>query len=192
MARQGKVEAYEYVADADLAANGGLMQGPKTKINIENLATAAVPDASETVKGKAELATVAEAVAGVDTTRIVTPAGLAAAITALGGLRFPVVFEAEADLLDADDFFDAIASYLSTNYSFTLPTAADCYKTFLIEVESFGSLIPITRLANGVATAEYPYIDAGATVLVATIFTVANLGDTVRVWGCVYTPNIVP
>lgn len=39
-----------------------------------------VPDATETVKGKAELATVAEAVAGVDTTRIVTPAGLAAAI----------------------------------------------------------------------------------------------------------------
>lgn len=41
-----------------------------------------VPDATETVKGKAELATVAEAVAGVDTTRIVTPAGLAAALAA--------------------------------------------------------------------------------------------------------------
>ena len=41
-----------------------------------------VPDATETVKGKAELATVAEATAGVDTTRIVTPAGLAAAIAA--------------------------------------------------------------------------------------------------------------
>lgn len=41
-----------------------------------------VPDATETVKGKAELATVAEAVTGTDTTRIVTPAGLAAAIAA--------------------------------------------------------------------------------------------------------------
>ncbi|MEI2773360.1 MAG: hypothetical protein V9G98_22405 [Candidatus Competibacter sp.] len=80
MARQGKVEAFEYIADAALAANGGLAQGPKTKINIENLATAAVPDATETVKGKAELATVIEAVAGADATRIVTPAGLAAAI----------------------------------------------------------------------------------------------------------------
>lgn len=39
-----------------------------------------VPDATETVKGKAELATAAEAVAGADTTRIVTPAGLAAAL----------------------------------------------------------------------------------------------------------------
>lgn len=45
-----------------------------------------VPDATETVKGKAELATVAEATAGVDTTRIVTPAGLAAALLAGGGV----------------------------------------------------------------------------------------------------------
>lgn len=79
MARQGKVEAFEYIADADVAANGGLVQGPKTKINIENLATAAVPDASTTVKGKVELATNAETVTGTDTTRAVTPAGLAAA-----------------------------------------------------------------------------------------------------------------
>lgn len=41
-------------------------------------AAGTVPDASETVKGKAELATVAEVQAGSDTTRIVTPAGLAA------------------------------------------------------------------------------------------------------------------
>ena len=44
-----------------------------------------VPDATEIVKGKAELATVAEAVAGTDTTRIVTPAGLAAALVAAIG-----------------------------------------------------------------------------------------------------------
>lgn len=37
-----------------------------------------VPDASETVKGKVELATTAEATAGTDTVRAVTPAGLAA------------------------------------------------------------------------------------------------------------------
>lgn len=85
MSRQGKVEAYEYVADTDLAANGGLQEGPKTKINIENLAAGAVPDASTTVKGKVELATVAEAEAGTDTTRAVTPEGLAAAIAAADG-----------------------------------------------------------------------------------------------------------
>ncbi|MEI2773359.1 MAG: hypothetical protein V9G98_22400 [Candidatus Competibacter sp.] len=80
MARQGKVEAYEYIADADLAAAGGLVKGPKTKINIENLATGAVPDASTTVKGKVELATNAETVTGTDTVRATTPAGVAAAI----------------------------------------------------------------------------------------------------------------
>ena len=42
-----------------------------------------VPDASETVKGKVELATTAEATTGTDTTRAVTPAGLAAAVGSL-------------------------------------------------------------------------------------------------------------
>lgn len=41
-----------------------------------------VPDATTTVKGKDRLATVPEAVAGVNTTTIVTPAGLAAALAA--------------------------------------------------------------------------------------------------------------
>ena len=42
-------------------------------------ATVSVPDASETVKGIVELATVAEVQAGTDTVRAVTPAGLAGA-----------------------------------------------------------------------------------------------------------------
>lgn len=46
-------------------------------------AVAAVPDATETVKGKVELATTAEATTGTDTTRVVTPAGLAAAVGSL-------------------------------------------------------------------------------------------------------------
>lgn len=42
----------------------------------------ATPDATTTVKGKVELATVAEAAAGTDATRAVTPAGLSAAVAA--------------------------------------------------------------------------------------------------------------
>lgn len=42
-----------------------------------------VPDASDTVKGIVELATNAEATTGTDTTRAVTPAGLAAAVGSL-------------------------------------------------------------------------------------------------------------
>lgn len=43
------------------------------------------PDASTTVKGIVELATTAEATTGTDTTRAVTPAGVAAAIAGVGG-----------------------------------------------------------------------------------------------------------
>ena len=43
----------------------------------------AVPDATTEIKGKVELATVAEAKAGTDTARAVTPAGLAGALDAL-------------------------------------------------------------------------------------------------------------
>lgn len=46
-------------------------------------ALAAIPDASDTVKGKVELATDAETIAGVDTVRAVTPAGLAAGVGSL-------------------------------------------------------------------------------------------------------------
>lgn len=45
-------------------------------------ALAAIPAASTTVQGKVELATSAETTTGTDTTRAVTPAGLAAAISA--------------------------------------------------------------------------------------------------------------
>lgn len=51
-----------------------------------------VPDATETVKGKDRLATVAEAVAGILPTTIVTPAGLAAAIAAGAGPLAPKMF----------------------------------------------------------------------------------------------------
>lgn len=47
-------------------------------------AAVAVPDASETVKGKVELATSAETIAGTSTTLAVHPAGVAAAISGVG------------------------------------------------------------------------------------------------------------
>lgn len=52
---------------------------------IAAMIAAGVPDASAIVRGIVELATEAEAVAGVDTERAVTPAGLAAALPASSG-----------------------------------------------------------------------------------------------------------
>lgn len=85
-----------------------------------------VPDATETVKGKAELATVAEAVAGVDTTRIVTPAGLAAALLAGG-----------ATPLAPKIFFGVFA------------TEAAALTASNILVNTFGEIPVITRNTNG-------------------------------------------
>jgi len=65
------------LADADLL----LVKQGGTDKSISGLivkSSATSPDASETVKGIVELATVAEAQTGTDTTRAVTPAGLAA------------------------------------------------------------------------------------------------------------------
>lgn len=59
-----------------------LVQHDSTEINAGS-ALPLMPDASETVKGKVELATTAEATAGTDTVRAVTPAGLAAAVGSL-------------------------------------------------------------------------------------------------------------
>ena len=53
-------------------------QGTSKKITQDNL----IPDSSDTVKGKVELATSAETITGTDTVRAVTPAGAAAAIAA--------------------------------------------------------------------------------------------------------------
>ncbi len=46
------------------------------------IAAAATPDATSSLRGKVELATVAEAVAGTDSERAVTPEGLKAAVDA--------------------------------------------------------------------------------------------------------------
>jgi hypothetical protein len=72
---------------ADGAGSGDMLAANNLS-DVGNAATAfgnIKQAASETATGVVELATVAEAEAGADTTRAVTPAGVAAAIAALGG-----------------------------------------------------------------------------------------------------------
>lgn len=64
------------LSDTDLFL---VRQGTEEKSVAKSLISTVVPDASTTVKGIIELATVAEAQAGTDTVRAVTPAGLASA-----------------------------------------------------------------------------------------------------------------
>jgi hypothetical protein len=69
-------------------ARAGTAQIPRawTAERVKQAVGNQVPDASETVKGKVELATAAETVAGTDNTRAVHPAGLMAALNATSGL----------------------------------------------------------------------------------------------------------
>ncbi len=64
----------------------------------QKTAQAAQPAASETVSGIIELATAAEVAAGTDTSRAITPAGLAA-----GQIKFPAAQNASADANTLDD-----------------------------------------------------------------------------------------
>lgn len=73
--------------------------------------------ATESATGVVELATTAEAAAGTDTGRAVTPAGVAAAIAALGG----------NEVLIYDEFLTSVASL-------TIPWAADAYRKVTVEI----------------------------------------------------------
>ena len=57
----------------------GVSVATESEVSSAIAAIPAVPDATETIAGKVELATIAEVQAGTDTTRAVTPAGLSGA-----------------------------------------------------------------------------------------------------------------
>ena len=77
------------VADiTDMSAAGRLFVALSSYANMFNAIKQA---ATDTATGVVELATNAEAIAGTDTTRAVTPAGLAAAIAAAGGGSMTVI-----------------------------------------------------------------------------------------------------
>lgn len=103
-------------------------EGTSKKITQDNL----IPDASDTVKGKVELATSAETITGTDTVRAVTPAGAAAAyqpldpdLTAWAGKTAP----SGAAVGDTD-------TQTLTNKTLTNPTINYTDKTIVTNVKS--------------------------------------------------------
>ena len=157
-----------------------------------------VPDATETVKGKAELATVAEAIEGTDTTRIVTPEGLAAAIANTArGVSFPVRFTTVAEITLPTVLFGAISSALVavSNPPFSYPPDGDCYTTFCFHIAGSNNAFFLSRLGTGFdPTFEYPYIDAGVTALVAGVSMPISIPATtlITVWNVIHTPLVGP
>ena len=69
----------------DLWVDTSVGTAPVLKVYNGTAFVAVTPDASDTAKGVVELATVAEAEAGTDTVRAVTPAGLKSAIVKVSG-----------------------------------------------------------------------------------------------------------
>ena len=69
----------------DLWVDTSVGTAPVLKVYNGTAFVAVTPDASDTAKGVVELATVAEAEAGTDTARAVTPAGLKAAVVKISG-----------------------------------------------------------------------------------------------------------
>lgn len=67
----------------NIATTSFVYEGLADKLNISDVGTY-LPDATETTKGKVELATNAEVQAGTDTVRAVTPAGMKAGLNASG------------------------------------------------------------------------------------------------------------
>jgi phage-related tail fiber protein len=85
-------------------------QGTEEKSVAKSLISTVVPDASTTVKGIVELATVAEAQAGTDTVRAVTPAGLSAVAPA-GQIIFVAQTSAPPSYLKANGSAISRATY---------------------------------------------------------------------------------
>ena len=117
-----------------------------------------VPDASTTVKGIVEMATVAEAEAGMDTARAVTPEGVAAALAA-AGLGSPLVLVATADVTSVPG---ATLSIINTTFAGTLSIANSAAGTYDITSTEAEFPAGLTLWLGGIAQT--------ATGQVATLF----------------------
>lgn len=129
--------------------------------------------ASDTARGTVELATSAETITGTDTTRAVTPAGLAATYTAADVLTKLITVDGAGSSLDAD-LLDGVqgSSYAQlASPSFTgvptAPTAATTTNTTQVATTAFvqqeiASTVVVTKFESTAQT-----ITSGSTVTVA-------------------------
>lgn len=118
---------------------------------------ATVPDASETVKGKAEIATSAEVITGTDNTRMVTPAGLAA-LTSTETRRGLIELATSAEIRAATDTVRGISPAglrsiigleLINRYDFSAVTSVSMSPIFSAKYDGYFVHGKYTRTAGG-------------------------------------------
>lgn len=115
------------------------------------IASTAVPDASTTVNGIVELATNAETIAGVDSTKAVTPASLTARISQdIGLINYFALPTAPANYLKADGAAVSRTTY-SALFAALVTTPAFSSQTFTVTI---ASPAVFTRSAHGFVGGE--------------------------------------
>lgn len=121
-----------------LAYQALLASGPDEGAGVKDCAAGANPtfwqgfgavaNASETVKGKVELATTAEAIAGTDTERAVTPAGLAAGLTASAKVGYPD-FSSPTNLTSGTTYTASVGGWVFIEPTRSSDGVTKCYMT---------------------------------------------------------------
>lgn len=154
---------------------------------VASEAGGSVPPASETVAGTVELATVTEAVAGVDTVRVVTPAGVKAALedlrVAILGAGVPSALDTLDELASALGDDSNFAATVTTSLSNKQPIDADL--TAIAALASAANKMPYATgaqtwsLADLTAFARSLLDDADAAAARTTldVYSKAEMGD---------------
>lgn len=155
----------------------------------------APPDASATVKGIVELATTAETTTGTDTTRAVTPAGVAAALSALVAAA-PGTLDTLNELATALGNDPNFATTITTNLAGKQPLDADL--TAIASLASAANKVPYSTGAGTWALADFSAAgralvddaDAAAQRATLDVYSKTEIGDPTTNFAAVFATAI--
>lgn len=150
------VDPLDHVVIADESDSGN-----KKKVIATDL-IGQVPDATDAIKGKAELSTITEIITGTDDTRIVTPAGLR------GGMR---VYSSAVDVSDGSP----------TEIDFTgIPEWATQITISFLEMSWSGSSNPLIQIGDAGGIEITGYVGGGSTLSSVVATTSYTTGFGIR------------
>jgi len=134
------LQTYHVVGGTDIpVADGGTgastASGARTALDVDQAGTDNAPAASDTVAGKAELATITEINTGTDTTRTITPAGLAGS-----------ALQTKVDGIETSATADQTGAQIKTAYELEANAFTDAQFTKLAGVETLADVTDATNV----------------------------------------------